>query len=1025
MQCPEENVIVDFLRGDLGDTAREGLEAHLDGCPSCCQIVADLARIFRSSDAWGATLGGTEELGPASSVGDTGLPVWSTGPLLPEGSKLGRYVVLHRVGAGGMGVVYAAYDPELDRKVALKLLIGGGSGSSPKVQADQRTRLLREAQAMARLSHPNVITVHDVGTVDDQVFLAMEFVEGCTLKDWLHAGRRPWREVLEVFVAAGRGLAAAHAAGLIHRDFKPDNVLLGSRPHERPERVLVTDFGLARPARGQTDAFTAVSTLQSGQQVLSAQLTQTGALVGTPAYMAPEQLAGERIDALSDQFSFCVALYEGLYGERPYNGRALAELIANVCEGRLRAAPRDAGVPRWLRRALLRGLSTEAVERYSDIDALLVALQRDPSRSWRRWGTVVLPAGVLAIGIAAHQRDPPRRDNFCSDVDQRLHGVWDTHRRQAIEDAFTETGKPFAAHSFKAVARALDSYAARWVSLQQETCAAQTRGDVPRAVLAMRMSCLEHHLDTLGTLTEVLAETDAESVDRTLDAVMRLPDPAICEDVDRMTMRLGMLEIPDEAESHAAELVARARVLRDAGRYDEALDAARQAATAAAEAGSDRAEAEALQIIAACLDLSGRVTEAESAYHIALTAALRVDHPAMIARIAIGLTWMAQPADGDLASAERWARHGLAAVKRMGGDPELEAQLQTALGMTYLSHNRYAEAEARFRSGLEIREAAFGSEHGSLSEPLNAMGQLMGTQGEYLRAAEYFERARKLMEQEYGPQHPNTATAIGNLGVAYSQMGDSARARMVHEDALAIRVSSLGADHPHTATSHHNIALAFADLGRFDDALVHNLQALGIYRRAFGSQSLDVAMSLASVASLERRRGRHEDAVRGYREAIEIARALVGDEHPKTTRYQIQLAETMSELGRHADAYELMQTAAAAREAALTPDHPEVARTLESLARLLIEGLDDPDQAVEVAERAVRIDSSRSDADPTHLARTQFELARALWTASAALRDRPRAHALATAALTTLEQYPGKTSEADVVRAWLNTRSDL
>jgi eukaryotic-like serine/threonine-protein kinase len=897
MQCPEENVIVDFLRGDLGDPAREGVEAHLDGCPSCCRMVADLARIFRSSDAWGATLGGTEPLEPASSLGDTGLPCWNSAPILPEGSKLGRYVVLHRVGAGGMGIVYAAYDPELDRKVALKLLIGSGAGSSQKVRADQRTRLLREAQAMARLSHPNVITVHDVGTFEGQVFLAMEFVDGCTLKAWLQAKvRRSWREILEVFAAAGRGLAAAHAAGLIHRDFKPDNVLLACGPDDRPERVLVTDFGLARPARGQTDAFAAVgTTLPSGQQVLSAQLTQTGALVGTPAYMAPEQLAGERIDALSDQFSFCVALYEGLYGKRPFAGKALPELIANVCEGRLRSMPRDANVPRWLRRALLRGLSTEALDRYPDVDALLIALERDPWRSWRRWGTVLLPGGVLAIGIAAHQRDLPARDGYCADVDRRLQGVWDADRRQRIEAAFMDTGKPFAAHSFKSVASALDAYATRWVSLQHASCEAQARGDEPGAVLALRMSCLGHHLDTLGMLTDVLTETDADTVERALDAVLRLPDPAVCEDVDRLTLRLGMLEAPGEAESEGAEILARAQVLRDAGRYEDALDAARRAVSAANEAGSDRIAAEALQILAIGLELTGRIPEAEDTYHEALTLALRVDHPVVIARVAIGLTWLSNGADGDLASAERWARHGLAATARMGGEPELEAQLQNALGMAYLEHDRFVEAQTCFRNGLAIREAAFGPDHASLSEPLNAMGQLLGKQGEHPQAAEYFERARRLMEREYGPQHPNTAAAIGNLGVTYGRMGQVERARMAHEEALAIRLASLGPDHPHTATSHYNIAVAFMEQGLLDDALAHNLQALAIYRRVFGGQSLDVATALGNIAAIEHQRGRLDDAQRYHRQALTIVRELLGDDHPKTARYEQRLAEVLVE----------------------------------------------------------------------------------------------------------------------------------
>ena len=1023
MACPEENVIVDFLRGDLREEQRNGVEAHLDGCPRCCQMVADLARIFRSdSDGWGPTLAGSEE--PMSSIGQpTGLPRWSSAPVLLEGAKLGRYVVLHRVGAGGMGVVYAAYDPELDRKVALKLLAGGGPGSNPRVQADQRTRLLREAQAMARLSHPNVITVHDVGTVDERVFLAMEFVDGCTLKDWLRVGGRSWREVLDVFVAAGRGLAAAHAAGLIHRDFKPDNVLLGSSPHALPERVLVTDFGLARPARGHTDAFATISSVSSGQQLLSAQLTQTGALVGTPAYMAPEQLAGERIDALSDQFSFCVALYEGLYGERPYSGSALAELIANVCEGRMRPPPRDARVPRWLRRAVLRGLSTEAVDRFPDVDALLVALERDPRRSWRRWGAVVLPAGVLGIGIAAHQRDAPSRDVACADLERRMQGVWDEERRSAIERAFMATDKPFAAHSFKGVARALDAYAARWLNLKHETCAAGARRDVPKAVLSLRSACLDRHLESMGALTDVLSQTDASNVERALDAVLRLPDLGVCQDVDRIAVRLGTIAARDEAEREIEELVARARALRDAARYEHALELATQALNSAHELGSSRLEAEASQIVAVCLDLLGRIGEAEDAYHQALTAALRVDHPEMVTRVAIGLVWLANPPDKDLSVAERWAKHGSAAAMRMGGDPELEAQLLHALGMAYLSRGRYDDAEARFRAGLELRGRAFGAEHGSLSEPLDAMGQLMGVQGQHGRAAEYFTQARLLIEREYGPQHPNTATTIGNLAITYQQMGEHARARAFSEEALAIRTLALGPDHPHTATSHHNLSLVLAELGHFDDALAHGLRALSGYRRAYGSEHLDVAVAVAALGSLELRRGRPEEAATHLREAVEIATTLVGEAHPKTARYHTQLAEALGELGRWDEALELSYRALATREAALGPEHPEVARTLEAVAHALIEGSAHFDRAAALAERALSIYAAHPEEDPTNVADARFALARALWDASEPLRDRARAHQLATEALATFEASPGRPREARAAAAWLAQRT--
>jgi formylglycine-generating enzyme required for sulfatase activity len=309
-------------------------------------------------------------------------------------------VIIERVGTGAMGVVYGAYDPELDRKVALKL-IKPGQG----VKDTARARLLREAKAIARLQHPNVVAVHDVGVFEEQVFLAMEFVAGGTIKSWLAAQNRSWREILDVFIAAGRGLAAAHAAGLVHRDFKPDNVLL-----DKESRPRVVDFGIARQADGGDDELAGetgdveddgTQTLRdsSGKHAL-ATLTKTGTWVGTPAYMAPEQFLGERGDEKSDQFSFCVALYEALYGERPFAGDDMLSISVNVTTEQLRPLPKDRGIPNWVRRVILRGLRVTPADRWDGMPALIAALSADPVAKLRNrlimGGTVA--AFVVILG---------------------------------------------------------------------------------------------------------------------------------------------------------------------------------------------------------------------------------------------------------------------------------------------------------------------------------------------------------------------------------------------------------------------------------------------------------------------------------------------------------------------------------------------------------------------------------------------------------------------------------------------------
>ena len=313
-------------------------------------------------------------------------------PPLDTGARLGRYLIIERVGSGAMGVVYGAYDPELDRR--------SRSSSSRRSEVGRedagRARLLREAKAMARLAHPNVIAVHDVGIFDGQVFLAMEFLGGGTLKSWLGASPRHWREVLDAFVAAGAGLAAAHAAGLVHRDFKPENVLL-----DRDGRPRVVDFGLAREAaagaQDGTDAVGFAATAESSGNHLET-LTRTGTIMGTPAYMAPEQLVGDATDERTDQFSFCVALYEALYGERPFHGESLLQLLHNVSEGDLEPVPENREVPTWIRRAVLRGLKADPAQRWPSMAPLIAALEDDPAARHRRR---LLAGGASALVLAS------------------------------------------------------------------------------------------------------------------------------------------------------------------------------------------------------------------------------------------------------------------------------------------------------------------------------------------------------------------------------------------------------------------------------------------------------------------------------------------------------------------------------------------------------------------------------------------------------------------------------------------------
>ncbi|HSK04122.1 MAG TPA: protein kinase [Kofleriaceae bacterium] len=386
----DDNAASEFVSGSLSASAQSKIEAHLASCRDCRALVAALA-MDAGTDSNAATV-------PHERVSPSQVAPRPT-RTLTIGDRVGRYLVLSALGAGGMGVVFAAYDPQLDRKVALKLLRAGITYNTQ----DARTRLRREAQAIAQLSHPNVVGVYDVGTTEDgDLYIAMEFVEGDTLTSWLKKYPRTWREIVDVFLQAARGLLAAHSVGLLHRDFKPDNVLVGG-----DGRVRVTDFGLARSVITPEDAVRPGGAPTSGASALSVELTATGTVLGTPRYMAPEQLTGPDIDARADQFSFCVALYEALYGGHPLPGATSVAML----ERHEKAAPPPEGtkVPSAVGRAVMTGLERDRSKRFPTMGALISALVPAPRRSPARYAAVAL-AGILVTGgavAAALNREPP------------------------------------------------------------------------------------------------------------------------------------------------------------------------------------------------------------------------------------------------------------------------------------------------------------------------------------------------------------------------------------------------------------------------------------------------------------------------------------------------------------------------------------------------------------------------------------------------------------------------------------------
>jgi serine/threonine protein kinase len=349
MSCLSDDAIAEFVEGSMPAEEAARVDHHMAECAACRSLVADAAKIAFDTSG---------EVTPSDSASSSQLRIPQPGDLV------GRYRILRIIGVGGMGVVYAGEDPELGRRIALKLIRTDLVTTSG---IELRTRLHHEARAMARISHPNVVVVHDIGTIGRHLFVAMEYVHGKTLREWLASKNHGWAEILDTFLAAGNGLAAAHAVGLVHRDFKPENVLCGE-----DGRVRVTDFGLARGGPQASELASSPRPIElTDPEGPPVTMTRTGQLLGTPAYMAPEQLLGSAADARSDQFSFSVALFEALYKVRPFPAKDVRELASKIASGQVPAAPSDTDVPTGLHVVLARALRSNPLDRFPSMQALL------------------------------------------------------------------------------------------------------------------------------------------------------------------------------------------------------------------------------------------------------------------------------------------------------------------------------------------------------------------------------------------------------------------------------------------------------------------------------------------------------------------------------------------------------------------------------------------------------------------------------------------------------------------------------
>lgn len=837
-----------------------------------------------------------------------------------RGTSFGRYVVLHEIGSGGMGVVYAAYDPELDRRVALKVL-GEAAGTDTG-----RARLLREAQTMARLSHPNVITVHDVGEVEGRLFIAMELVEGCDLKRWLET-ERPWEDVLSTLIQAGRGLAAAHVQGMIHRDFKPANILVGD-----DALVRVLDFGLARRFGDVEDPPTSETgdlDISSSNNSHTEQLTRTGAIAGTPAYMSPEQHARGELDGKSDQFSFCITAFEALFGERPFDGKGRMALMLQVTQGERRPLPKSTPVPSRICEAILRGLEPKASERWPNMGALLLQLERRPAS--RRTLGIGVAAFVAVGGVVAMSLDT-EAERPCTGLTNLREDVLPEATRSEIRASFGDAQVPFADQALVHALSAADAYADEWSRVRQETCeATRVRHDRSENLHDRSLACLDGRRRDFAATVAVLIEANAQTVEESAKLLSNLASVHPCADAKTL-LDAPAAPAPELAASvDAAEaILSRGRALLGAHRDGEALTTLRQADEAATASTHPPTMASAALELSVALSRSSERDIATQTFHRAGQLATQIGDDRLLAHAWIEMGRHLFQTESAHEEALRWFDYAEAVLARIPEHYTLELDLREARGAALAEQGKLDEALLELQMLDEHRPEGEARAWGE--ELLRA--NIYTWKADLPAADAAFDRAAQGAARTLGEDHPVFASIHNGRGAIAFSRGDLAAAEEGFRNAYAILHATLPEDSKDLLFSLGNLGEIQRMRGNYEQAHESMAAVEALVKRAFPAVHREVGTTNHNIASNYREWGKLEQSLPRYDVAIDVRREIHGARHVYVSNSLTGKGLALLELGRVSEALPLLEEALSIRSETGAPPRKH-ARTEFSLARAL------------------------------------------------------------------------------------------
>lgn len=937
-----------------------------------------------------------------------------------EAQRIGGYVVLEELGRGGMGVVYSAYDRKLDRKLALKLMLPRARGTTAQA------RFLREAQALAKLSHPNIIQIHEVGTTGEAVYIAMEFVAGQTLSDWAHADGdgRHWRELLDALIQAGRGLEAAHQINLVHRDFKPENAIVGD-----DGRVRVLDFGLVRgaemsldesefvetdesapTARTEDAAGVDVSSAQSGLKWLGVELTVRGTVMGTPVYMAPEQHLGTVCGPSADQYSFCVAAFELLFGVRPFTERTMKALLQAKRLGALPDIGHRRDIPKTVRAAIIRGLSPRPSDRWPDLSALLAELERGRARSgksWLAWGGAVIGL-ALGVGAATLGADQP---HMCEFDESALTELWTDEDRSVLHAMLASREPEHADRAIEVIDRGLTRWGTQWLDSQRRVCeATHVLGSQSEALLDLRAACLERKRREAAAIVQTLTRADGAGVGYAVQLLDRLPDTQACEDP-----HLAENSYPEPSEQResilaAYEQISHARSLLVTNRFDEAEGLIGGLEAMAADLDHLPLSLEVRFVAAQRLFERHQTVEAVPLLRevireseIAGLDELSADARTYLANQTIGWWGSVEQQTAVLEEAE-------IAVARIGR-PDDRRAADLALDRALL-----LQAAAEFEKALVGYRASI--EHARERGDLGLMGpanfylaRLLKDYGSFEEAEQTFLAARSMFEDTFGPIVAARGEIEIELGVIDLERGRFDEAAKHLADARELLEPSFD---PSTGYL----------------ILLESAEAKLLFLRGDLEGARERFARIASVTTDAVRQGEAWDALGvicfylddipgsldAYRRAETSYMAAFGEDHPTLGLLSSNIGESLAASGDHQGALEAYARALRLLERNLREDHPDLALPYKGRGQTKL-ALGNPRGARSDLERALALHEA-NPGEPIERADVEFALARALF----AMGEHERASELATVAHHRFDEA-GYVNRAHDITAWLDQAS--